>query len=169
MFDAIRLYVRGFETEANGNPIRAALEDIGFEIALAADGASDTSGGIIETRIAQTDELSADDLEEMLRRIHAACNGVTVQWRIYALEEEADDKSGLVEPEAEPSAEMTHTGVTLRSVREMLTFLDRFDGWGMIATDEDLQIEAIRKFYGHLLKDDYESKAEDEDEEDESE
>ena len=47
-------------------------------------------------------------------------------------------------------------GVTLRTVQEVLNFLDEFDGCGMVATDEYLQVEGIRKWYGHLLKGDYE-------------
>ena len=56
-------------------------------------------------------------------------------------------------------------GVTLRSVREMLTLLDEFDGWGMVATDEQLQVEGIRRMYGHLLSDDYDDEEDDEEEE----
>lgn len=50
--------------------------------------------------------------------------------------------------------------VILRTVREALQFIDSFDGYGMAATDEDLQVERLRDFD---LVDDY-----DEDEENES-
>ena len=55
--------------------------------------------------------------------------------------------------------------ITLWTVREVLRFLDGFDGWGMTATDELLQVEAIRKGYGHLLLDDYEADEDDEEHE----
>ena len=49
-------------------------------------------------------------------------------------------------------------GITLRTVTETLRFIDSFDGYGMVATDEDLQVEGIRQMYGRRLKDDYRRK-----------
>jgi len=53
-------------------------------------------------------------------------------------------------------------GITFRTVREVLHFLDSFDGYGMISTDEGMQVDRIRELAGGDLLDDYE---EEEDEE----
>lgn len=43
--------------------------------------------------------------------------------------------------------------ITFNTVTEALEFLDVFDGYGMLATDEDLLVERLREFD---LEDDYE-------------
>jgi hypothetical protein len=64
-----------------------------------------------------------------------------------------DDDEEEADVDAQPGA--VKPGVTLRTVTEALRFLDSFDGYGMVATDEDLQVEGIREMYGRRLEDDY--------------
>ena len=52
--------------------------------------------------------------------------------------------------------------INLKTVTEALNFLDAFDGFGMIATDEHQQVEKLRDFD---LVDDYESVGEEDEEE----
>jgi hypothetical protein len=47
--------------------------------------------------------------------------------------------------------------VVINSVTEMLSLIDSFDGYGMVATDEELQVTQIRELYPNL-KDDYEDR-----------
>jgi hypothetical protein len=52
-----------------------------------------------------------------------------------------------------------HSGSSTGHVEiETLRFIGSFDGYGMVATDEDMQVEGIRQMYGRRLKDDYRRK-----------
>ena len=55
------------------------------------------------------------------------------------------------------------TTVELKTVTEVLQFIDAFDGYGMVSTDEEYQVSRIRELCP-FLKDDYKKEYEEEDE-----
>jgi hypothetical protein len=85
-WDAIEMCVRGFHDEATGEAIIAALEEMGFVVKEAIDGASDDHGGIIETHITDRVYLDAADLDEIRKVVYAACpesEQVYVEHKLY--------------------------------------------------------------------------------------
>jgi hypothetical protein len=102
----------------------------------------------------------AEEFLEELRRIAKSQPGDPC-WESGDLDE--DDEDGEEDAEEAEDEEVDQDdqagaakpGLILRTVTEALGFLDYFDGYRMVATDEDLQVEGIRQRYGHLLLDDY--------------
>jgi hypothetical protein len=114
-------------------------------------------------------------IERTLNKIEAAAQAITSEesieelWRAKAIlegdlkwekdhldDDNEDEQQAEVEMHAQPRRK--NEGITLRTVTEALRFLDSFDGYGMVATDEDLQVEGIRQMYGRRLEDDYRRK-----------
>jgi hypothetical protein len=99
--------------------------------------------------------LASEESIEDIRRAKAILEG-DFKWEKPlddGNEDEQQDEGGV---DAQPRQK--NKGITLRTVTETLRFIDSFDGYGMVATDEDMQVEGIRQMYGRRLKDDYRRK-----------
>jgi hypothetical protein len=99
--------------------------------------------------------LTSEESIEELRRAKAILEG-DFKWEKPLDDDNEDEQQDEVEMDTQPRRK--NKGITLRTVTETLRFIDSFDGYGMVATDEDMQVEGIRQMYGRRLKDDYRRK-----------
>jgi hypothetical protein len=100
--------------------------------------------------------LTSEESIEELRTAKAILEG-DFKWEKGPMD---DDNEGEQQDEVEMGTQprRKNEGITLLTVTETLRFIDSFDGYGMVATDEDMQVEGIRRMYGRRLKDDYRRK-----------
>lgn len=90
-WDAIRIYVRGFQDRTLGEKLAKILEEIGFDLVLVADGESDSEGGLIETYITNASNLMIRTIGEIRDRIYAAADlEVYIQWETYVRAEDSE-------------------------------------------------------------------------------
>lgn len=89
MSGALRVYVRGFESQANGEKIATALEQMGFDIKETFDGGSDSLGGLIQTGITPYDDLNCEDsevvgqIDKVVDLIHEVVPSAFVQYDVW--------------------------------------------------------------------------------------
>lgn len=69
MSDAIQVIVRGFETQTVGQLIVDKLTDYGWDVPEMFDGEHDSMGGLIETNIADVNQLEVTDRDELLEAL----------------------------------------------------------------------------------------------------
>lgn len=90
MIDAIQVFVRGFETQGNGERIVEVLQNFGFTVTDCFDGTADSRGGLIETAICYEDNLEGD-LNEIQGAVFAiAPPGTFIQHRKFGLKSEGE-------------------------------------------------------------------------------
>lgn len=92
MIDALQVFVRGFEDQQRGGVIRDYLNDLGFTVQLAADGESDSLGGLIETDVVYQDHLEETDPDAILLelRCRTGFDGLWLQTRAFQLADEGE-------------------------------------------------------------------------------
>ena len=85
MIDALQVFVRGFEDVERGEVIISYLTELGFTVKLAADGGSDSLGGLIETDVVYQDELQETDPGIILGELRERTdfNGLWLQTREF--------------------------------------------------------------------------------------
>lgn len=148
MSGALRVYVRGFESQANGEKIVAALERMGFDIKDAFDGDSDTLGGLIETGITPYDNLDFGDsevvgqIDKVEALIHQVVPTAFVQYDIW---EEIGGDHGS------PGYEGRYGCCAMRAVVEeegqpQFTIVDSDDEEEEDDGDDDLSVVEVDEF-----------------------
>jgi hypothetical protein len=103
MIDALQVFVRGFEDVERGEVIISYLTELGFRVKLAADGGSDSLGGLIETDVVYQDELQETDPGIILGELRERTdfNGLWLQTREFHLSDQSEYGRGDVEEDDE--------------------------------------------------------------------